>query len=40
MLELYGVENPMMSSLLNNNRIKNSFKINDYYSIKFKVNMN
>ena len=35
MMESYGVENPMMSTILNNNRIKNSFKINDYYSIKY-----
>jgi Uma2 family endonuclease len=35
MIELYGVENPMMSSLFNNNRIKNSFKINEFFSVKY-----
>lgn len=35
MIESYGVENPMMSIEVNSKRIKNSFIINDYYSIKY-----
>jgi hypothetical protein len=35
MNEKYGVDNPMMSFSINDRRIKTSFKINDYESIKY-----
>lgn len=35
MQNLYGVDNPMQSSIINNDRIKSSFAINEFKNIKY-----